>query len=163
MRQCNTDRQFAVSIGVAERRSIDALRRSRRAAVKPEHVDLAEDVSRNTFNHRYQGPRHIAVILRDAFERGASEADLRAFPNELNAIITSWIAQRDGEKPLQLADVHQVEERIEGEREVAELAFVYDKSPATAIRLIEAIQKHECANAPLEMCARQYLEVRGLA
>ncbi len=159
----NVARDFAVRVSVAERRLLTALRRSRSASTKKEEIPEAEDIYRGVSNHRYQGPRHFAVLLYDAFLRGAPESELRAVEMELSALVSSWIRERDGEKPLPLSVAHRAEEMAEGEREVAELDFSYDPSPATAIRLIEAIDRHEIANAPLEMCARHYLDSRNLA
>ncbi len=156
-------RDFGVHVSLAERRLLTALRRSRSASIARESVPEAEDVYRGVSNRRYQGPRHFAVLLYDAFLRGAPEAELRAVEMELGALVTSWIRARDGEKPLPLSTAHLAEESAEGMREVAELDFVYDTSPATAVRLCEAIDRHEIASSQLEMCARSYLEQRNLA
>ena len=152
----NLARPMAVELSVLEKRGNEALRKAVDSTTRKEFCPAAEDLRRQVFTKRRMFPvRHIMLILRDAFERGASESDVKAFVRWMDREITQWYRPVGISVPLPQA--HLTEETAEAPREIAEVMFRNDPSPFTAHKLLEAIRAHEVATDSLEEVAASYL------
>ena len=150
-------RPMAVELSVLEKRGNEALRKAVDSTTRKEFCPAAEDLRRQVFTKRRMFPvRHIMLILRDAFERGASESDVTAFVRWMDREITQWYRPQSVNVSL-LPKAHLDEETAEAPREIAEVMFRNDPSPFTAHKLLEAIRVHEVATDSLEEVAASYL------
>jgi hypothetical protein len=148
-------RPMAVEVAICEKRLDNALFASIRSAKLREHCPEAENVRRDIRRKRLRPNKHIALVLRDAFERGADDEDVEALGQEIVAMARQWKKERDGSVTRPLPEVHQFEEHTEGIAEEAELAFCYDPSPRTFIQLEESKTRHINASMRLLETARQ--------
>ena len=90
----------------------------------------------------FKGLIHLVTLMRDAFDRGAPEEDLRALERELAAMVDQWMIERDGARVIDFVAVHRVEEHSEGLQEETEIDLAYDPSPRHASLFIEAASRH---------------------
>lgn len=132
-------RAFRVEIAVAEKRALDALRIAPSRCTRPEHIPEAQNLRRDIISRRRMFPlRHLYTILRDAYERGAEEADVLALARTMDAEIKGWFQAKRGIAPVDFNEAHIIETDADTEEDKAQARFFADPSPMNAQRYLDA-------------------------
>jgi hypothetical protein len=149
-------RSMAVEVSVCEKRLDNALFTATRSAKLREHCPEAENVRRDIRRKRLRPNKHIALVLRDAFERNSEDTDGEALGREIIAMWREWKRERDGVILPAFPEAHRLEQHIEGMSDDRTLAFRDNPSPKTYIELEEAkAAEHAADRALLETARRQ--------
>jgi hypothetical protein len=113
-------------------RVLTALRHAWQAAKEPRRPGYPKNTAIEVLS-RPNEPRitpvnQIMAMLRDSFERGASQSDLLAFPDAIAHEIEAWCIERSAENPVDFGTAHLNEEKAEAEADIAEAEFQRDPS-----------------------------------
>lgn len=145
---------FVRSLDKSVERLNGALRTVRLGAWMPQVRNYAKNVAGDALSREQITPcRQILALLVDAKERGASKADLMAFPNELTAIIDELY----GVEAPEINAAFVGEERAEARKDTAEAILITEKSAPAAHEFLNARRDYIEADERLTRCARQIL------
>lgn len=143
---------MSVEVNFSARKLDEALMKSVRSATRKEHCLKAENTRREIRRHRILPNQHIVTVLRDAYERGASQADVEAYFREGLAMVGHWYkAERVA---LPLSEAHKLEEHAEGVKEDRETDFIHDPSPRNAFLYLESFDSYDTKSQALREKAR---------
>jgi hypothetical protein len=126
----------------AETRIIESLRFARSGTAAPQRKGYVKELARDFLSKGRVTPvRQMLAVLRDAFDRGASEAHLLAVADQIRNEIHAWYVERDSAL-ADFADAHVSEERAEAEADVAEAEFQRSPDHRTLQRMEHATRMH---------------------
>lgn len=126
---------------LAERRILDSIRFARSGAIHSQKKGYARDLAGDVLSRSRLAPvRHILALLRDAFERDATEAHLQAVTDQIRNEIHAWYVAKENASDFDTA--HIEEEIAEGDADVCEARFRQEKSFPAYQRLEHAHRLH---------------------
>lgn len=167
----NTPREpSSLALADSEKRIVESIRIARDSATLTQWnrytMNLAADMISKLGQGKNTAVRQILALLRDAFDRGASEGDLLAVADQLRSEISSWYDLQRGMLPAdlaelrqELADAHLAEETTEAEKDIAETILAHHTSAGAAQRFLRTTSAHEVADGRFKRCARHIMQM----
>lgn len=105
--------------------------------------------------HAAKAVERVRALVIDAVDRGSPLEECEEVLQLLLADVRAAYAAKHGaQREMTLAEAHQAEEVAEGEKEAAETAYAYAKTPANATRLLIAVARHRRADEVYEAIVR---------